>query len=272
MGYGGGTLCPILCGIPGVLVQNEVAVPMMVFAWSLSSLGAVEAFLLRNPIGLAILSTTFEVFRCQVMMGCAAMAVANLQPPKSYPVATVGPLICGMLGGIGGGFMPLSVGLEPPQQWAQLADKLGFLLLCLDARADGSEHPALPRLARAGARRRHCGPRARRRCRGDVAAPSHYRAAAAWDEPSLPGQGEDGMSCSVSCGVSCGVELRSRCLMRLKACYHTTERALRRSQTCPPILGTSLRSRWICLRMGGSRAMVRLGVAFSFVILRQPTL
>jgi len=113
MGYGGGTLCPILCGIPGVLVQNEVAVPMMVFAWSLSSLGAVEAFLLRNPIGLAILSTTFEVFRCQVMMGCAAMAVANLQPPKSYPVATVGPLICGMLGGIGGGFMPLSVGLEP---------------------------------------------------------------------------------------------------------------------------------------------------------------
>uniref|UniRef100_A0A7S2MZU3 Uncharacterized protein n=1 Tax=Haptolina brevifila TaxID=156173 RepID=A0A7S2MZU3_9EUKA len=121
MGYGGGMTVPILLGIPGVLVQNEVAIPMMVFTWMLASSSIINSGMdaLRTAapalafFGVVLLSIAFEIFRCQVMMGCAAMAIANLKPPASYPVATVGPLLCGLLGGTVGGFMPLSVGLEP---------------------------------------------------------------------------------------------------------------------------------------------------------------
>merc|ERR1719453_97590 len=42
------------------------------------------------------------------MMNTAGMAVGALGPN-----ATVGPLVCGLLGGVGGGFMALSVGVAP---------------------------------------------------------------------------------------------------------------------------------------------------------------
>jgi hypothetical protein len=121
MSYGGGTMVPILLGIPGVLVQNEVAIPAALVAWTVASSSMFDSLARTawktSPMlwyaSMAAMSIAYEVFRCQVMMGCAAMAVNTLKPPKSYPVATVGPLLCGMLGGIGGGFMPLSVGLEP---------------------------------------------------------------------------------------------------------------------------------------------------------------
>jgi uncharacterized membrane protein YeiH len=112
-GYGGGTLVPMLCGKPGVLIQNEAAVPMALIAWSLVSYVPQIKSMAATLPGAVMLSLCFETFRCTVMMNCANMAVASLAAPKAYSVATIGPLICGMLGGVGGGFMPVSLGVSP---------------------------------------------------------------------------------------------------------------------------------------------------------------
>jgi len=112
---GGSTMVAIMCGKAVPLVCNEALVPVCLAAWTAvylvpAQLGAV----LNNQIGRALTSVTYETFRCHVMMNCTKMAAsAGLVSSAGGRVAIVGPLIAGLLGGCGGGFMPLSKGLAP---------------------------------------------------------------------------------------------------------------------------------------------------------------
>ena len=52
--------------------------------------------------------------RCHVIMGCAALA-ANTLPAfvsGAYSVPVTAPLVCGILGGCGGAFLPADKGLK----------------------------------------------------------------------------------------------------------------------------------------------------------------
>jgi len=47
------------------------------------------------------------------MMNCAKMAAGTLAATR-FSVPVVGPLVCGAIGGCGGGFMPFDKGLGAP--------------------------------------------------------------------------------------------------------------------------------------------------------------
>merc|ERR1712023_321032 len=90
----------------------------------------------KTTFGAMCLSVTYEVMRTHVMMNCAKMAVGALTPKVSaaYPVPFIGPFIAGLLGGCGGGFMPLDKGLSPVEKatnWRVQSAALGSLWLQL---------------------------------------------------------------------------------------------------------------------------------------------
>jgi len=110
--YGGGIFPAILLGGPSNIVATDWAVPFMVVAWLVTSAPQVCA-VLRSPLGRYIVSVGFEFTRLYVVLGGANRAHATLPPPRHYPVNTVGPLICGTLGGCGGGILPATL-FAPP--------------------------------------------------------------------------------------------------------------------------------------------------------------
>ena len=119
--YGGSTLCAIMCGNPVVFVVNESLVTLVSIAWCVShnslTRKPVDALLSSTP-GAYYLSVAYEVMRCHVLLGCSKMAATTLAAYRTpfYPVPVVGPLIGAMLGGCGGGFMPLDKGLTPVEK------------------------------------------------------------------------------------------------------------------------------------------------------------
>ena len=113
--FGGGILVPITLGKPMVLHANESVLPIMLCAYTCVNFLPGVFSLLSTRIGKLISTTGFEIFRYHVLAGCSDLANRTLPQPMGggYPVAIVGPLVAGLLGGCGGAFMPLSTGLSP---------------------------------------------------------------------------------------------------------------------------------------------------------------
>ena len=113
--FGGGILVPITLGKPMVLHANESVLPVMLAAWTAVNYVPGVYRLFSTNLGRIVSTTGFEIFRYHVLAGCSDLANRTLPAPMggAYPVAIVGPLIAGLMGGCGGAFMPLSVGLDP---------------------------------------------------------------------------------------------------------------------------------------------------------------
>ena len=90
----------------------------MIIAWACVQYLHPVLALLQSPFGRAASNSGFEVFRYHVLAICSDLASRTLPPVSTGPLAgtlscaLVGPLLCGMIGGCGGAFMPLSNGLK----------------------------------------------------------------------------------------------------------------------------------------------------------------
>jgi hypothetical protein len=117
--YGGSTLSAIMIGKPVAFVCNEALVSVCLATWTVMYFvpKPTIAFLKDTSLGAVVASVTYEIMRCHVLMNCTKQAAATLPSALAVPapdrVAIVGPLIAGLLGGCGGGFMPLNKGLDP---------------------------------------------------------------------------------------------------------------------------------------------------------------
>eukprot|EP00310_Coccolithus_braarudii_P022286 CAMPEP_0183353748 /NCGR_PEP_ID=MMETSP0164_2-20130417/34854_1 /TAXON_ID=221442 /ORGANISM="Coccolithus pelagicus ssp braarudi, Strain PLY182g" /LENGTH=271 /DNA_ID=CAMNT_0025526483 /DNA_START=20 /DNA_END=835 /DNA_ORIENTATION=+ len=117
--FGGSTLAAIMCGRPVSFVTNEANVSVCLATWAVCFLlPAIPLRLLAGTsIGSVINSATYEAQRCHVLMNCSSLAAsalpAALAQQSAGRVPIIGPLIAGLLGGCGGGFMPLNKGLDP---------------------------------------------------------------------------------------------------------------------------------------------------------------
>lgn len=160
--FGGSTLCAIMCGAPASLVVNEALVTTLLAVWVVLFLFKASIMpLLETPAGRLFMSVTYETMRCHVMMGSAALAAKELGGSRAAAyalrtsVATVAPLVGGILGGCGGGFMPLDKGLGPIEagmNWRIGSAALGSIWLQLTLRdPDGKAYVAslVPALASA---------------------------------------------------------------------------------------------------------------------------
>jgi len=103
--YGGGTLVPLLLGKPGVMVSTEWAVPAIIAAWIVTSFSAAQSVLRTLPFRLVI-HAGVEILRLYTLMGTINLCYATIKPPAWYPVPTVPALLCGLIGGCGGMFLP----------------------------------------------------------------------------------------------------------------------------------------------------------------------
>mmetsp|Transcript_26828 Transcript_26828/g.44542 ORF Transcript_26828/g.44542 Transcript_26828/m.44542 type:complete len:273 (+) Transcript_26828:77-895(+) len=117
--FGGSTMAAIICGKPVPFMCNEALVPVCLVTWVVVYRMPVLTlgFLLDTTLGNVLNSVLYEIQRCHVLMNCAALAAAtlpaNLAQPSQDRATVIGPLIAGLLGGCGGGFMPLNKGLDP---------------------------------------------------------------------------------------------------------------------------------------------------------------
>jgi len=111
---GGSTMAALLCGKPVPIVANEALIPALAATWSVMYLLPDQclAMLKNTSVGSIFASLTYEMFRCHVMMNCAKMAAGTLAATM-FSTPVVGPLVCGAIGGCGGGFMPFDKGLGP---------------------------------------------------------------------------------------------------------------------------------------------------------------
>jgi len=116
--FGGGIMVPVLLGLPAAPLINEALIPTMMIAWACVQYLHPVLALLQSPFGRAASNSGFEVFRYHVLAICSDLASRTLPPVSTGPLAgtlscaLVGPLLCGMIGGCGGAFMPLSNGLK----------------------------------------------------------------------------------------------------------------------------------------------------------------
>jgi len=142
MSYGGSTFTAIICSKPVPFLSNESLVLMYLSVYCVMHFfkKPIMSFL-NTSVGKLLNSTCYEIFRSHVMMNCAAMAAAagSTFTSKWYPVPIVAPLICGVLGGCGGGFMPLDKGLSPitsgvDNNWRILSSLVGSIWLQLSMR------------------------------------------------------------------------------------------------------------------------------------------
>ena len=113
--YGGSTLVPMMLGKPIAMFANEALVLHMGLAWLLVKQLPPFLSVLKTGPGKALSSMGFEFIRCHVMILQWTAAASTLgcgkMPGFSYPVAVVGPLVCGVLGACGGAFFPTDKGL-----------------------------------------------------------------------------------------------------------------------------------------------------------------
>ena len=114
--YGGSTLVPMMLGKPIAMFANEALVLHMGLAWLLVKQLPPFLSVLKTGPAKALSSMGFEFIRCHVMIlqwGLAASTLGGGKMPGgfTYPVAVVGPLVCGVLGACGGAFFPTDKGL-----------------------------------------------------------------------------------------------------------------------------------------------------------------
>jgi len=117
--FGGSTMAAIMCGAPVAFVCNEALVSVCLCVWTVVYMlpKLFSDFFGETFIGRLLVSVTYEIQRCHVLMNCSNLAVGTLKGALAVPapdrVPIIGPLIAGTLGGCGGGFMPLNKGLDP---------------------------------------------------------------------------------------------------------------------------------------------------------------
>ena len=112
--FGGGTIVPLLLGVPVVWLRgNDLFILHVSVAWLLVNVVApatatppVVGELLKSHAVRAL----FQSFRAAVVFALMGMAKGADIPGG---VGVLGLLICGTLGGCGGIFMPFSKGLDP---------------------------------------------------------------------------------------------------------------------------------------------------------------
>jgi len=110
--YGGGSLASMILGLPAVWCALECAMPFALTAYTVSAYwpyGAIP----KSKILRGIFSTTYELMRAFVVFGAFTKAVNTLKPSAYYPVPVCGPILCALVGGVGGGFLPPSLGFAP---------------------------------------------------------------------------------------------------------------------------------------------------------------
>lgn len=133
--YGGSTIACIICGNPVAYVGNEALASVAVATWTAIYLlpGPILGFMKDTFPGKVLTSITYEIMRTHVMINCSAMAARTLAPILGRP-PVISTLICGMLGGCGGGFMPLDKGLAPLANglnWRICSGAIGSIFLWL---------------------------------------------------------------------------------------------------------------------------------------------
>jgi len=113
--YGGSTVCALLCAKPVAFFINESLAPVALTTFFVLYSAPPVVKLLNTTLGAVAISVAYETMRCHVLMNCARQAVATMPAFLSgtYPVPVAAPIVCGVIGGCGGGFLPASKGLQP---------------------------------------------------------------------------------------------------------------------------------------------------------------
>jgi hypothetical protein len=140
-GFGGSMATAWVCGMPMSICVNESLPIAMLIAWTVVSfIPGVFDILKSQPVRMVFVML-WEFMRCHVMILCAGQGGQWLmgQTTKNlgYPVPIVAPLLCGVLGGCGGGFQPLNKGLDPIAgglNWRILSAIIGSVVLQLGLR------------------------------------------------------------------------------------------------------------------------------------------
>lgn len=138
--YGGSTICALMCGKPVVFFVNEALAPVALTTFTvLYAARAPFVSAMNSMPGAVLISIAWETMRCHVLMNCAAMAASTLSAFVSgaYPVPVAAPLVCGVIGGCGGAFLPADKGLKPLEKglnWRTASAIISSLFLQLAMR------------------------------------------------------------------------------------------------------------------------------------------
>ena len=139
--FGGSMATGWVCGMPMSICVNESLPIAMLIAWTITSLVPPVFDILKSQPVRMVFVMLWEFMRCHVVIICAGQGGQWLmgQTIKNlgYPVPVVAPLLCGVLGGCGGGFQPLSQGLDPIAgglNWRIMSAIIGSVVLQLGLR------------------------------------------------------------------------------------------------------------------------------------------
>lgn len=124
--FGGGIIVPTLLNLPIVPFNDlNITVLIAVYVFQHAFPKVVEVY--RQSVLLHFFSTImFQAFRATVLTSVVLKATSSI-PPSFYDSALFGPIFCGTIGGCGGGFMPLSKGLEPLKGGANASVLTAFM-------------------------------------------------------------------------------------------------------------------------------------------------
>ncbi|GMI41778.1 hypothetical protein TrCOL_g9128 [Triparma columacea] len=124
--FGGGIIVPTLLNLPIVPFNDlNITVLIAVYVFQHTFPKIVEVY--RQSVLLHFFSTImFQAYRATVVTSVILKAISSI-PPSFYDSALFGPIFCGTIGGCGGGFMPLSKGLEPLKGGANASVLTAFM-------------------------------------------------------------------------------------------------------------------------------------------------
>ena len=118
LGAYGGQMCVSLClGNRSAMFDNENYILFAAIAWVLSGRSEVTDVLSSFPAQI-YMTVASELMRCHIMIQCFNAGVDGAGSASNwYPVTFICPIACGVLGGLGGAFLPLSNGINSLDTW-----------------------------------------------------------------------------------------------------------------------------------------------------------
>ena len=139
--FGGSMATGWVCGMPMSIVANESLPTVMLCAWTAVYFVDPLFKMLKAPVVRTLTVSLWEFMRAHVVILCAGQGAAwmagNTIKNFGYPVPFVAPILCGILGGCGGGFQPLNKGLDPLAgglNWRIMSGIIGSVVLQLGLR------------------------------------------------------------------------------------------------------------------------------------------
>jgi len=148
--FGGGTIVPLLLGVPVVWLRaSDLFLSHCIAAWLLSHLLIYETTTFAQMIPARLLTVLFQAFRAAVVFAMRGFALGKSNNVVPGGIGSVGLLVCMTLGGCGGLFMPLSKGLDAlkegaPQLMTSAATAAFSFLLVEAALANEATKDLLP--------------------------------------------------------------------------------------------------------------------------------